>query len=344
MAKTDSVLKTVNYRRSSMGPDQTRDLQQMLEAALVKFPKPADRYEPLNTQSTELRCIGMHEVRRGCLCGFMTSFERGATQPAISDDMVASSLRLSALAPPAPNKGDAQKEYVPGLIYFVVHKNHVAFVTTHAMRGHALELHLNWLLKSKSSELNATVPFSLSDEAQKATKEKIKKSHVKAISFGQPLMAEVEVPVDCAVSAPEVQRIQTRKKKASPSFKTEGPMLNFIRSFFSDQGQFETLGLDEVFDGNLEVWIEIRYPKRKRSNPEDAIKLMDTLGIALRDVEGNQVALRLKNGHQVSGNDLKISGSIEITLSAEKLPITDVLLDLMVSWLSAQIKNGVIDP
>lgn len=346
MATANTATKTINYRRCVIGATQTRTLQQLLESALAKHAKPADRFEPLNSQSTELRCIGSFQTIRGCLCGYMTSFERGATQPVISDDAKANALSLSAARPPTPKKGDAQKEYVPGVIYFVVKDNHVVFVSTHAMRGHALELHLNWLLKSRSSELPATAPFSLSDEAQKATREKIKKSHVTAIAFGQPLMSEVTLPVDQMVHGQEAQTKEkgTKKKKATTAFRPGGAAFDFIKSMFSDEAEFERLGFDEVFDGNLEVWVEIRYPKRKRSNPEDAVQLMDTLGVALRDVEGNQVSLQLQNGHRVSGNELKIAGSIEVELTPEKIPYTDKILEQMVSWFSSQIMNGVIDP
>ena len=121
-------------------------------------------------------------------------------------------------------------------------------------------------------------------------------------------------------------------------------MLDLIRNFFEDQSDFEKLGLEDVFDGNLEVWIEIRYPKRKRIRSEDSVKLMDALGIALRDIEGDQVSLELANGHKVSGNDLKISGTVDAQLLNNKLPDEKQLLSAMIAWLTAQIENGVVDP
>lgn len=344
MKKSGSTAKSVSYRRCVVTPKPSQDLQQLLASALLAYSKPGDRYEPLNAQSTELRCIGTNYTHRGCLCGYMTSFERGAVQPVISDDPAAASLRLSALAPPQPKKGDAQQQYVPGVLYFVVHKNHVAVVQSHSMRITSFEAHLNWLLKSKTNQLAATDSFSLSDEAQKATKEKIKKSHVKSIALGLPLMSEVTVP-PIAGSKDDASQTQKKENKKSPSrFRPEGPMLNLIRNLFNNENDFEKLGLEEVFDGNLEVWIEIRYPKRQRSQPEDAMRLMDTLGIALRDIEGDQVSLQLANGHKVSGKELKISGSVEVSMLTNKLPDEKELLDEMIAWLTAQINNGVVDP
>lgn len=343
MSNNATTTKNVTYRRCEISPKSQQNLQQLISAALVKHPKPGDRYEPLNAQSSELRCIGMHYVESNCLCGFMTSFERGAAQPVVADDPSAASLRLGALAPPTAQKGAAQQQYVPGVLYFVVHKNHVAIVQSHSMRSGAFETHLNWLLKSRTSELPSTSTFALSNEAQKATKEKIRKSHVKAIAIGQPLMSQVTVP---APAAPSGQRAPAKRARSKDDvkFKPTGLALEVIRNFFGDEKEFEKLGLDDVFDGNLEIWIQIRYPKRIRVRPEDSVKLMDTLGVALRDVEGDQVSLELANGHKVSGNELKISGAVEAPVLRNKLPDEKQLLNAMVAWLTSQIENGVVDP
>jgi hypothetical protein len=74
------------------------------------------------------------------------------------------------------------------------------------------------------------------------------------------------------------------------------------------------------------------------------MRLMDTLGIALRDIEGDQVDLQLANGHRVSGKELRISGTVEAPSLSNKLPDERKLLESMIDWLEAQIQNGVIDP
>lgn len=347
MAKTATAQKVVGYRRCVMTPKQNVNLQQLVLAALLEKSKPADRYEPLNASSSELRCIGQHTTIQACLCGYLTSFERGASQPVIGDDANAAALRLGALPPPAASKGAVQQQYVPGVVYFAIFQNHVAIVQSSTVRTRALEAHLSWLLKERTSSLPAGVGLALSDEAQKATKEKIRRSHVKSISLGQPLMAEVtaEEDVISAVSiAPLPGADSGGKKKPVKKFRPGGPMVDLIRSYFDDQNSFEKLGFDEVFDGNLEVWIEIRYPKRSRSKPEDAMRLMDTLGIALRDVEGDQVALKLADGKTVTGAELKIASTIDVPMLANRLPDENKLWEEMSAWLMQQIANGVVDP
>ena len=339
--KNDTARKTIYYRRCVIGGDQKRTLQQLLTSALDSFPLPGNRYEPLNTTGTEFRCIGGTRTIKSVLCGFLTTFERGASQPVVTDDSKASSLKLSSVKPPLPKAGLAPQEYVPGMVYFAVYKNHVALLSTNSMRNSAFELHLNWLLKSRSSLLDPTIAFALSDEAQQATKEKIRASHVKSVALGEPLMEEVHVSLETEEDSPTRKG---RAKKAKSVFQPGGRGFDFIRSFFQNYNDFEQLGLDEVFDGNLEVWIEIRYPKRKRIKPEDSVKLMDKLGIALRDIEGDRVSLELANGHRVSGKDLKISSPLDVDIDiASRIPKEDELFEKMVSWLRSQIDNGAVD-
>jgi hypothetical protein len=294
-------------------PKNDRTLQQLAAAALLVKNKPTDRYELLNQQSTEFRCIGAHKTVDDYLCGYLTSFERGAPQPVIGDDAKATALRLSALSPPPPQKGGVQQQYVPGVVYFVIYQNHVAVVQSAAMHATAVEKHLHWLLKERTSQLETTVSMALSDEAQKATKEKIKRSHVKSIALGQPLMSEV-APLPLAGTDRSHVEAKSRSKKHPPKkFKPSGRVLDFLKSYFVDSNSFEKLGLNEVFDGNIEVWIEIRFPKRKRSKAEDVMQLMDTLGVALRDIEGDQVALKLADGTKVAGSELKISAKLDVS-------------------------------
>lgn len=340
MAKSSNAQRTISYRRCVITPKQQQTLQQLVSAAITSKSKASDRLEPLNPQSTELRCIGHHSIVSGCLCGYLTTFERGATQPVIDDDPQAASLRLGMLPPPPAKKGGVQQQYVPGVVYFAISGNHVALVQSASMRGSALEAHLSWLLKERTNQLAATHAFALSDEAQKATREKIKRSRVKRIALGQPMMTEVaaqELPVD-PITKPKT------KQKAPKKFKPTGATLDLLRSYFSDDSSFESLGLDGVFDGNLEMWIEIRFPARKRTKPEDAMALMDTLGVALRDIESEQVELELEDGSRVRGQELKISSTIDVAVLANKLPDEKKLWDSMVSWLTLQLQNGVVDP
>lgn len=328
--------RTYVYRRCVFTPKVTQTLQELVAGALLQHPKPADRLEPLNAQSTELRGIGRYASVGNLLVGYLVSFERGATQMVVGDDPNAASLLLNALPPPSPQKGGIQQQYVPGAIYFAIHGNHLVLVQSASIRSSALEAHLSWLLKSKTTQLAVTTGMALSDEAQKVTKEKIQKAHVKSIALGRPLMEESTPAAPAAARA--------KKGKAPRQFRAGGPSLEFLRSLFSSESDFEKLGLDEVFDGNLEVWVEIRYPKHTRSKPEGAMALMDSLGVALRDIDQDDIRLELGDGSVVRGKELKISTEMDVEVLRNGLPDEDKLWEAMAKWLLGVISNGIVDP
>lgn len=337
-AKKATSSKTVSYRRCLINPKHGQTLQQLVSASLKNLEKADQRMEPLNSQSTEIRVIGKHKIINKMLCGYLSTYERGKSQAVITDDPQATSLSLGAI-PPQPMKGGKKQEYIPGVLFFAVFDNHVALIQNPSLRGSSLESHFAWLLKSKTSTLSPTTSMVLSDEAQKATKERIRKSHVKSIAFGQPLMSEFTQPK----AATSRHSADAQQSKERARFRPSGPVFDLLKQYFDDQ-KFEKLGLDEIFDGNLEVWIELRYPKYQRSHTEDTVKLMDNLGIGLRDIEGENVSLQLADGHKVSGSELKISGNIDVALNSNGLPDEDVVWNKMTDWLASQITNGVVDP
>ena len=149
--------RTYVYRRCVFTPKVTQTLQQLVEGALLQHTKPADRLEPLNPQSTELRGIGRYSNVGGLLVGYLVAFERGATQMVVGDDPNAASLLLNALPPPSPSKGGVQQQYLPGAIYFAIHGNHLVLVQSASIRSGALEAHLSWLLLIRPCEVLSRV-------------------------------------------------------------------------------------------------------------------------------------------------------------------------------------------
>lgn len=335
VAKASTSKRKVYYRKTEFTTPQKRTLQQMTADALSQHQIAQNRSEAIGSQANELRLIGRYKEVNGFLCGQLVTFERGSYQTVINDDPTAKTLSLNAVTPPVID--NVQQQYVPGVLYFALLQNHVVVVQSSAVRTSAFEQHLAWLLRTKSGILSNHEGFVLKDEPQPATKAKIRKSHVKSVSLGRPLMTESVGKSDDGTK--DMQAGKTKK------FQPDGVFINFFKDFFNDSEQFEKLGLENgLFDGNLEVWIEIRYPKRQRSKSEDSIKLLDNLGIALRDIDEDQAKLELSDGSVVQGRDLRISSNLEIKISEKGLPEEDDIFNEMGSWLQEQIKNGVISP
>lgn len=325
-----TAVRKVYYRRARFSNQTSQNLQQLVAHALGSQATISQRLESLGAMATEFRCVAGWKVQKHYLCGHLVTFERGRFQTIIDDDPTAKTLKLSALPP--PKSGKTQQQFSPGVLYFILHKNHVVVMQTTGMRASALEQHLLWLLRSKTQTILATQGFGLSDEPQKATRERIRKSHVKNVMIGRPLMESVSLQEDSG-------------KTAVQKFKPEGAVLSFLREML-DENQFEKLGLeDSLFDGNLEVWIQIRHPKRIRSKPSDSVKLLDDISIALRDLEEDEARLLLNDGSVVTGKELKVSGDVEVVTSESKgmLDENDTY-DQMIAWLETQLKNGVVTP
>lgn len=328
--KKPTVVRKVYYRRVKFNARTTQNLQQLVAQALGTQSTVGQRLEPIGAMANEFRCVAGWRNKGHYLCGNLVTFERGKFQTIIDDDPNAKTLKLSAIAPPMTGK--KQQQFSPGVLYFVMHKNHVVVMQAVSIRASALEQHLLWLLRSKTQTISTGQGFGLSDEPQKATRERIRKSHVKSVMIGRPLMESTVL-----------QDANTHTEVAK--FKPEGAVLSFLKEML-DPKEFEKLGLeDSLFGGNLEVWIQIRHPKRLRSKSADSIKLLDDISIALRDLEEDEARLQLNDGSLVTGKDLKVSGDIEVSASSTKGMLDeDDAYDEMIAWLETQLKNGVIQP
>ncbi len=328
--KKPTAVRKVYYRRARFSNRTSQNLQQIVAHALGSQSTIAERLETIGAMATEFRCVAGWKVKNHYLCGHLVTFERGRFQTIIDDDPTAKTLKLSALPP--PKSGKTQQQYIPGVLYFVVHKNHVVVMQTASMRASALEQHLLWLLRSKTQTIASEQGFGLSDEPQKATRERIRKSHVKSVMIGRPLMGSVTLQ-------------ESENKTEVQKFKPEGAVLSFLREMF-DEKQFEKLGLeDSLFNGNLEVWIQIRHPKRIRTKAADSIKLLDDISIALRDLEDDEARLLLNDGSVVTGKELKVSGDVEVMTGDSKGMLDEAdTYDQMIAWLETQMKNSVVDP
>jgi len=335
VATSKTSTRKVYYRRSQLQPANTQTLQQLLAAALGDRKRIKDRLETIDAAADACRVINQPRQMGAALCGTLLTFERGSHQLVVEDNPDAASLVMAALQPPKMN--GTQQQFVPGVLFFALIDNHVALVQSASLRASGLEQHLAWLLRDQCRAIGPDAGIALVDEPKKATKERIRKSHVKAVSIGRPFMNQAPH------TAPDGSTVQLAAGQARNVAKLapDPTVLSLIKGFMGDDSYAKLDIEDAVFDGNLEVWLEIRYPKRSRAQPGDTVRLMDNLGIALRDQEENTVALQLADGTTVSGNDLKISSTIPLR-SVDGVPNIDAFYADMTTWLGELIRNKVI--
>lgn len=320
--------RTLYYRRVRFTQSVGQTMQQLVSQALDGVAKVRDRLEATDPQASAFRVISSKRKTGSFLCGRLTTFARGAHQVVIEDNPDAEDLPLSTVAPP---RDDGKKlEYAEGLLYFSIFNDHVALVQSTALKATGLEQHLSWLLREKTKLITNQQGFALCDEPQRATRDRIKKAHVKKVKLGRPLLdEEVNVPLK-------------GKQKGLTRFRASAYMQDFLGGLMDDE-TFERLKLDErVLDGNLEVWIELRYPKYSRSHSDDSVKLLDDLALALRDFDEDQARLQLADGTTVQGSELKISTKRSVTINDKGLLDEVQLYSDMCDWLETLLKNGAV--
>lgn len=323
--------KTVYYRRAKFSLDKKLSLQKILAEALEKQQLIRDRLEAMNSAATDFRVISDYKKSGAFFCGRLTVFERGGHQLVMEDVPDAKVLSLSAISP--PNQNGKQQQFVPGVFYFCVIDNHVAIIQSAALKVWGFEKHLAWLLRSKTQLMEPEDGLVLVDEPKKATRERIRTSHVKSVRFARPLMEEVGPP-------PEER---TRKGTGSMLFKASGPVMELLKTVIK-KDEFERLNLMEgVSDSNIDVRIEIRYPKnfRVKSKSSASLKMLDELAIALRNADDGQAELELADGTRIKGSDMKINGYVEVK-SKEGVYSEDELYQKMGEWLKRQIQDGTV--
>lgn len=323
-----TVRRAVSYRKASFHSyDEAPTLEELLGQLKVLRPKIHDRKEAMDAQGSELRYISHWKSEHDGFYGRLSIVHKNRMPNALRDDSDAETIPLTEFAPPTGH------DYAPSATHFLVVKNHVVMTQSTLLKTSSLEAHLAYLLRA-AGLLTTEQGLSLIDEPQKATKERVRKTHVKSVMLGRPVLESF---------VPEVAPPKGKKTKFKAA--AAGPIPAFIRDWLG-QERFANLGLMEgVFSSNLEVWIEFRYPKHSRTQDKSSVKLLDDLSLALRDVDGEEVRLSLTDGSTVTGKELKISGFVEVE-GKGKGPSFDEndLYIQMLDCLNLWIKNSIVTP
>jgi hypothetical protein len=98
--------------------------------------------------------------------------------------------------------------------------------------------------------------------------------------------------------------------------------------------------LADAVDGNIEVTLKIRY---KRSTTEKAHRFLDNIALAVRNLDEDEVKLKLAGGGTVKGSELKLSAPVSIQ-ARDGIPNPDEVFEKMREWLIQQIENQIIEP
>lgn len=305
--------------------NQGSDLQLLLTAALAQFKKAGQRKE-LIFGTNEARLISYFREEKGALYGIMLSYEKGRNQLILPEDDEAETLSVEQVAPPVAEDGK-RREFLDGVLYFLVHRNHVLTIQSSALRSAQFEQHLAWLLE-KAGDFKGNA-LALADQISSATREKICKSHAKEIWIEAPLVS----------AQPDTSGMPVSASQQGGTFELSGVGMTWLKSVLP-KGMSQHLKFEDALDANLECTLRVRY---KRSSTDKGHALLDNLALALRHVDDADTVIELAGGGTVKGEDIKLTKDLSIqTLNGIVNP--DDAFAKMHAWLADSIRDNLIDP
>lgn len=299
-------------------------LQPILSKALKAYDHPKDRLQPLDKEGTDHQLINYVSTQRGMLCGNMVIYSRGAAQLLMRTQEVknagdeASSYPLEAFDPPKA-VGGARQEFLESILYFCISGNHILLMQARGLRAKAFEEYIRWLTH-KAGTLTTEQDVMLADQPGSVAKKAIERSHVKAVSLGLPLLeAEAEI---------ENEQAKVR---------VGGRMVRALRELLG--AKVDHMRLEDALNGNIEATIELRW-SHQTTAPAQGV--LDSLAIAMRNVEPDEVQIKLNDGTTVVGHDLKLVVPIKVTLRDNIVEQTSLFKEMRES-MKKLLETGAIE-
>lgn len=305
-------------------------LQAKLSECLLALKTVGARKEVQGEDGRYVRALIYHRSYAGMVFGVLASYEIGTHQLAVVDDDEAEMLTVAQVAP-AISEDNKRQEFLEGVCYFGVFRNHMVLVPSRALGVKPAEQYLNWLLQN-AGKLAPENRLGLADQISQATKEKIRASHVKQVEIGTPLLPANPSPLFPEKTSPETGSDHVTAMEYS------GLGIDILRQVLGSK--MDGLQLSDAIDGNIEVTLKVRY---KRTTTDKAHKVMDNIALAVRNLDEDEVKLTLAGGGTVQGNDLKLSAPISVQ-ARDGIPDPDQLFEKMRTWLMQQIEHRIIEP
>lgn len=321
----DNIIKRIYCKQAVfLQPADKPLLQAKLSECLATMKTVGARKEVLGEDGRYVRALIYHRSYAGMLFGVLASYEIGTHQLAVVDDDEAEMLTVAQVAP-AISQDNKRQEFLEGVCYFGVFRNHMVLVPSRALGVKPAEQYCNWLLQ-RAGQLAPDNRLGLSDQISQATKEKIRASHVKQVEIGTPLLSPSASPLFAQPSA-DITAVEY-----------SGLGIDILRQLLGSK--MDGMQLADAIDGNIEVTLKVRY---KRTTTDKAHKVMDNIALAVRNLDEDEVKLTLASGGTVQGNDLKLSAPISVQ-ARDGIPDPDQLFEKMRSWLMQQIEHHIIEP
>jgi hypothetical protein len=297
---TETKQRVLMYRRAKFLTHETRNLQQVIEAALKACPKTGQRVLTAATSDGDdiKRVLNEHRKVGHALCGVLYRYTPGQHQVVVAANSSAAEWPVEQVLPPTLS-GAQKAEFVEGLLYFLVFENHVIVSQSAAFRIGQMEDYMSRFLRDIAKVANQNEMVLLMDVPSESLR-KTGISNVRAVRFDVPMSQSVPVPKPSgAKSSKEVfaKVLNTRKF----------PVVEKILQAFGME--LPTAGLTEEDAEDVEMRVELRVAGRQ---PEDANALLDQVGNLFANTVDRDYEVELKDGTKLKGSDLVVKKSASV--------------------------------
>jgi hypothetical protein len=236
--------KTFHYKVAKFKNDGQLSLQAKLKDALGRLPKAMMRQQETMIDGEKgFRLVNQVKDMGLLYCGVLMSYKEGTHQNRIRLDLDADELSVDEVAP-SPEDATERHEFVEGLLYFGVYKNHIIFVGSAHLSSYRFEKYLNWLLTKRTKVLARAEELYVADA-------------VKPDYSIRPFSKLKEMKLKTYIATEEQERGQEQTDSASANVvvanqqitRPVGREWEAVKSFLESYG----VQMPEVnFQGNLE--------------------------------------------------------------------------------------------
>jgi hypothetical protein len=308
-------------------------LQKDLLKALALRPKAKSRLERLGAGGEEARLINETRHHSSMLCGSLHRFTAGAAQVIISIDDDATEWAIEQMVPP-PTETAKHREFVEGLLFFGIWKNHVILLQSMACRANQFEDYVNWLFNPATEGAPPSEPrepIMLNDlMPQRIRREPF--THVEKITLFTGLESKV-------VEEPATVKTSTEVK--SIKFKPTNDMWKGLKAIFRDLGSdlIDDIPLENALEkDDVHVRLELYCSKKSIVT---AGSVLNHLASSLRNVEEQAYKIRFTDGRELKGEELKVSKYWPMDC-VNNIPVMTQLHKSMFEYLKELVDTGIV--
>lgn len=323
------------------------ELATALAQAIGGAPTLAERRQQVGGPNTpEWLLLNGFRIRKGFVSGELMRYSPGTAAAALLDDPSAATAPVSKYT--APKQGGKPTEWLESTLYFTAYKNHVVLMQSAALRSSQLESFLRWFLAARPETVSCG-SLELNDRPGRVTLKKLRDVPVRSIAIGgaltspttpaqQPQATAASVPAAGLVPQVESRTIAVTGDAASTA---SSDILNALAVLSGKVKGFSDLNLKGLDDSQVSYKLLLTIDRRK-TKEDHSQDVLNRLGHALRHAEGVDTRIELSDGSQVHGDDLRLTGKVDLTLY-DGLPSTLEVFDNMEHWLLQKVETGDIE-